>query len=133
MSINNVRRFLAVFDLLKVRTFWEGHKISKNLPLKIWRFWVTSNIRWKIFFKFCALLKKSELYSGHTMKHASKDPWIFFIITFFRIFRPLFFKFMVFQKTKFKPILLSLYTKLDGTFRKVYILHWLKIPYTQLF
>ena len=27
----------------KVRIFWEGHKIWKNLPLKIWRYSVTSN------------------------------------------------------------------------------------------
>ena len=29
--------------LFKVLTFWEGHKIWKNLPHKIWRYWVTSN------------------------------------------------------------------------------------------
>ena len=33
----------------KVRIFWEGHKIRKNLPLKIWRYWVASNFKWKIF------------------------------------------------------------------------------------
>ena len=45
----------------KVWTFWEGHKIWKNLPLKIWRYWVMSNFKWKIFFKFCGLLRISEL------------------------------------------------------------------------
>ena len=27
----------------KVRIFWEGHKIWKNLPHKIWCYWVASN------------------------------------------------------------------------------------------
>ena len=27
------------------------HKIWKNLPLQIWRYWVTSNWKWKIFFR----------------------------------------------------------------------------------
>ena len=35
----------------KVRIFWEGHKIWKNLPHKIWRYWIASNIEWKIFFQ----------------------------------------------------------------------------------
>ena len=46
----------------KIRVFWEGHKIWKNLPLKIWRYWVASNLKWKIFFKFCGLLSIPELY-----------------------------------------------------------------------
>ena len=29
--------------LFKIRIFWEGHKIWKNLPLKIWRYSVMSN------------------------------------------------------------------------------------------
>ena len=36
----------------KVRIFWEGHKIWKNLPLTIWRYSVTSNFMWKIFSNF---------------------------------------------------------------------------------
>jgi hypothetical protein len=39
---------------IKVRIFWEGHKVWKNLPLKIWRYWVTSNFKWKIFSNFVA-------------------------------------------------------------------------------
>ena len=35
--------------IFKVGIFWEGHKIWKNLPLKIWRYWVSSNFKWKIF------------------------------------------------------------------------------------
>ena len=35
--------------LLKVWTFWEGHKIWKNLPLKIWCCSVASNSMWKVF------------------------------------------------------------------------------------
>ena len=38
----------------KVRIFWEGHKIWKNLPHKIWRYTVTSNFKWKIFSNFVA-------------------------------------------------------------------------------
>ena len=38
----------------KVRVFWEGHKIWKNLPLKIWRYSVMSNFKWKIFSNFVA-------------------------------------------------------------------------------
>ena len=37
---------------LKVRIFWEGHKIWNNLPLKIWCYWVVSNLKWKIFSNF---------------------------------------------------------------------------------
>ena len=29
--------------MCKVRIFWEGHKIWKNIPLKIWRYLVKSN------------------------------------------------------------------------------------------
>ena len=37
---------------IKVWTFWEGYKIWKNLPLKIWHYSVVSNFRWKIFSNF---------------------------------------------------------------------------------
>ena len=40
---------------VKVRIFLEGHKIWKNLPDKIWRYWVTSNFKWKISSNFLAL------------------------------------------------------------------------------
>ena len=46
----------------KVQKFWEGHKIWKNLPLKIWCYWVASNFKRKIFFKKIGLLRISELY-----------------------------------------------------------------------
>ena len=46
----------------KVRIFWKGHKIWKNLPPLIWCHSVASNLRWKIFFKFCAPLRISKLY-----------------------------------------------------------------------
>ena len=36
----------------KVWTFWEGHKIWKNLPFSIWRYSVVSNFKWKIFSNF---------------------------------------------------------------------------------
>ena len=35
-TIGNGTKILYV----KVRTFWEGHKIWKNLPPKIWHYWV---------------------------------------------------------------------------------------------
>ena len=62
----------------KVRIFWEGHKIWKNLLLKIWRYSVTSNFKWKIFSNFVTFseypnLKDNEFYIlGHilsSMKH----------------------------------------------------------------
>ena len=39
---------------LKVRIFWEGHKIWRNLPCKIWRYWVSSNFKWNFFSNFVA-------------------------------------------------------------------------------
>ena len=38
-SLMNMRQIHIFF---KVRIFWKGHKIWKNLPLKIWRYWVAS-------------------------------------------------------------------------------------------
>ena len=38
----------------KVRIFWEGQKIWKSLPLKIRRYSVTSNFKWKNFSNFVA-------------------------------------------------------------------------------
>ena len=47
---------------IKVSTFWEGHKIWKNLPLSIWRYSVASNfLKVEDFFKFCAFLRRSKL------------------------------------------------------------------------
>ena len=43
---------------VKVWTFWERHKIWKNLPLKIWRYWVTSNWKWKIFSNFVSFSER---------------------------------------------------------------------------
>ena len=40
--------------VLKVWIFWEGHKIRKNLPLKIWCYSVASNFKWKFFSNFVA-------------------------------------------------------------------------------
>ena len=42
------------YSITKVRIVWEGHKVWKNLPLKIWRCWVASNFNWKIFSNFVA-------------------------------------------------------------------------------
>jgi hypothetical protein len=43
---------LTEVALHKVWTFWEEHKIWKNLPPKIWHYWVMSNFKWKIFSDF---------------------------------------------------------------------------------
>ena len=48
-NMTNTIQWSALFTV-KVRMFWEGHKIWKNLPLKIWRYSITSNFKWKIFF-----------------------------------------------------------------------------------
>ena len=32
--------YYVIVLISKVRIFWEGHRIWKNLPLKIWRYWV---------------------------------------------------------------------------------------------
>ena len=41
-------------NLLKFGYFEEATKFEKNLPLKIWRYLVTSNFEWKIFSNFVA-------------------------------------------------------------------------------
>ena len=48
---------MIIFSSYKVRIFWEGHKLRKNLPLKIWHNWVASNFKWKIFSNFVAFSK----------------------------------------------------------------------------
>ena len=39
---------------LKFRYSEKSTKFEKNLPLKIWRYWVVSNFKWKIFSNFVA-------------------------------------------------------------------------------
>ena len=41
---------ILIIVIGKVWIFWKGHKIRKNLPLKIWRYSIASNFKWKIFF-----------------------------------------------------------------------------------
>ena len=45
-------QFMLVGDHFKVRIFWEGHKIWKNLSLKICHYSVTSNFKWNNFSNF---------------------------------------------------------------------------------
>ena len=45
-------------------------KFEKNLPLKIGHYWVASNFKWIFFFKFCGLLRISELYQQN--KHSTQ-------------------------------------------------------------
>ena len=51
----------------KFWTFWEGHKIWKNLPLSIWCYAVASNFQLEEFFKICAFLRMSKLYTFSCM------------------------------------------------------------------
>ena len=46
--------FIFSFSMcsFKVWTIWEEQKIWKNLPRKIWHYWVTSNFKWKISSNF---------------------------------------------------------------------------------
>ena len=58
----------SFYSSIKVRIFWKGHKVWKNLPLKIWRYSVTSNLKWKIFSNLLAFseypnFKKMFLWS----------------------------------------------------------------------
>ena len=57
----------------KVRIFWEGHKIWKNLPLKIWRYSVTTNFKWKIFSNFVAFSEYPNFtsYSKYVLSYQS--------------------------------------------------------------
>ena len=48
----------------KVRILREGRKIWKNLPRKIWRYWVASNFNWKNFSNFVAFSEYRNL-EGH--------------------------------------------------------------------
>ena len=50
--------FLLTSDVLK------SHKIRKNHPLKLWRYWVTSNFMWKIFSNFVAFSEYSNCNSS---------------------------------------------------------------------
>ena len=50
----NSYQSMYVLRISKVWIFWEGHKIRKNLPLKIWCYSVASNFKWKFFSNFVA-------------------------------------------------------------------------------
>ena len=65
-----------IFRILcvKVGIFWEGHKIWKNLPLKIWRYWVASNFKWKIFSNFVAFSEYPN-FTTFTKKENNKEWW----------------------------------------------------------
>ena len=59
----------------KVRIFWEGHKIWKNLPLKIWPYSVTSNFKWKIFSNFVAISEYPDVTKTWTSS-CSSDTYV---------------------------------------------------------
>ena len=71
--------FREVLPNIKVRIFWEGHKIWKNLPLKIWHYSVTSNFKWMIFSNFVAF---SEYLNFNFSKFFWKTPFRLEIIIF---------------------------------------------------
>ena len=48
----------------KIWIFREGQKICKNLPLKIWRYSVSSNYKWKIFSNFVAFSEYPNFTAG---------------------------------------------------------------------
>ena len=48
----------ALLSVGKVWTFWEGHKIWKNLPPYIWRYSVMSNFKWNTFQNFVLFSKR---------------------------------------------------------------------------
>ena len=52
--------------VVKFRYSEKATNFEKKIPLKIWRYSETSNFKWKIFFKFCGLLRISELYGGRS-------------------------------------------------------------------
>ena len=56
------KEYVPYENSFKVWIFWEGHKIWKNLPLKIRLYWDRVKFSVEDFFKFCGLLKISELY-----------------------------------------------------------------------
>ena len=66
----------------KVRIFWEGHKIWKNLPFRIRRYSLTSNFMWKIFSNFVAF---SE-YPNFTLKYENLSGNLS-LIFFFKFWR----------------------------------------------
>ena len=46
VGLNHYVNFLGCLG--KVRIFWEGHKIWKNLPLKIWHYWMAANYSFEV-------------------------------------------------------------------------------------
>ena len=50
----------------KVRMFWKGHKIWKNLPPFIWHYLVTTNFKWKIFSNF-VFVSKSLIFKNRAL------------------------------------------------------------------
>ena len=62
---------------LKVRIFWEGHKIWKNLPLKIWHYWVASNFKWKIFSNFVAFSEYSNFMYTKNHPHFQTKTYMY--------------------------------------------------------
>ena len=52
----------------KVQTFWEVHKNLRTLPHALYIYLVNVQTMRKIFFKFCVLLKMSEVYQLPSLK-----------------------------------------------------------------
>ena len=57
-------RKFSILPTVKVKILWEGHKLGKNLPLVLTKqlFLLCSVKQMGDFFKFWALLRKTELY-----------------------------------------------------------------------
>ena len=58
---------------VKVRIFWEGHKIWKNLPLKIWRCSATLDFKWKISSNFVAF-SEYLTFNPHSLSLCRYEP-----------------------------------------------------------
>ena len=95
-DICNISRYGFISQTLrwrhvKVRIFWEGHKILKDLPLSKVKFYVED------FFKFCGLLRISELY----YKKILAAMFIFFSYSLLSLIKPVIHNcclFLFFQK-----------------------------------
>jgi hypothetical protein len=59
----------------KVQIFWEGNKIWKNLPLKIWCYSVASNFKWKVF-SLILWLSQNIRTSSHKLPDVGIDKFL---------------------------------------------------------
>ena len=56
----------------------KGTKIEKNLPFKIWRYWITSNRKWKIFSNFVLFSDRPKFSQDRKQNRSRKRQSITF-------------------------------------------------------